>query len=65
MIKNIFIRFFIAFFAFNILIYLIYSFMAWDMNPMNWGLFQSIIGRGAIVFIEYICIILSIKFTED
>jgi fumarate reductase subunit C len=59
------LRFFIAFFGLNIIIYLIYSFIVLDINPMNWYLFQSMIGRGIIVFIEIICIIISNQFTED
>lgn len=40
----------------NIFIYVIGCFIAWDMNPMNWWLFTTIVGR--VVYIIYFVIAL-------
>jgi hypothetical protein len=32
--------------------YLIGSFIAWDLNPLNWWLFTSWVGRVLILFFE-------------
>mgnify|MGYP003347929104 FL=1 len=40
----------------NIFIYVIGCFIAWDMNPMNWWLFTTIVGR--VVYIIYLVIAL-------
>jgi len=40
----------------NIFIYVIGCFIAWDMNPMNWWLLTTIVGR--VVYIIYLVIAL-------
>jgi hypothetical protein len=37
---------------FNIVIYISGSFIAWDLNPLNWWLFTSWVGRVLILFFE-------------
>ena len=32
--------------------YLIGSFIAWDLNPLNWWLFTSWVGRALFLFFE-------------
>ena len=41
----------------NVFIYVIGCFIAWDMNPMNWWLFTTIIGR--IIYAFYFVIVLA------
>mgnify|MGYP000244352210 FL=1 len=40
----------------NIFIYVIGSFIAWDMNPMNWLLFTTTIGR--VIYVIYFVMVL-------
>lgn len=37
----------------NLLVYLLGGFIVWDMNPMNWWLFNTIVGRVFFILIEF------------
>lgn len=49
----------------NILYYLIGSFIAWDWNPMNWWLINSLLGRIILVVLELGILINVPKFWEE
>jgi len=49
------------FLAFNIVFYLLASFIAWDLNPLDWELITEIMGRIIFIGIELFIIALSIK----
>lgn len=38
------------------IVYLLGSFIAWDLNPLNWWLFTSWVGRVLFVIFELGCI---------
>ena len=41
-----------AFVLVHLIFYLIGSFIAWDLNPLDWWLFTSWVGRVLILFFE-------------
>ena len=47
------------------ILYLIFSFIAWDFNPMNWKVILDPIGRTVIVIIEIIVIAIIAGYDFD
>lgn len=47
----------------NLFIYVIGCFIAWDMNPMNWWLFTTIVGR--VFYIIYFVIVLVVDIMHQ
>lgn len=45
-----------AFVLVHLIFYLLGSFIAWDLNPLNWWLFTSWVGRVLFVIFELSCI---------
>jgi hypothetical protein len=52
MIENKIVRQLTEFILSNVFWYLFFSFLYFDMNPLNWWLTQSVWGRVIVVFIE-------------
>ena len=49
----------------NVFIYVIGCFIAWDMNPMNWWLFTTIVGR-VIYALYFVMVLVNIpKYWEN
>jgi hypothetical protein len=46
----------VAFIVFHLIFYIIGSFIAWDLNPLNWWVFTSWVGRVLILFFEIYCV---------
>lgn len=58
--KNLF-QFFLFFIILNIFFYVLFSFIAWTLNPMEWWLLQSTSGRCALVIFE----VMLFKISDD
>jgi len=48
----------------NFVIYLIASFIAFDMDPMHWWIIKSTLGRFIFLFIEFSVLATSVKLSE-
>jgi hypothetical protein len=48
----------------NLFIYVIGCFIAWDMNPINWWLFTTIIGR-TIYALYFVIVLVNIPYFWD
>ena len=52
----------LMFLVVNVILYLLGSFIALDLNPSHWGLFTTTIGRIFFIVGEFVILIKSIEF---
>jgi hypothetical protein len=55
----------IAYIVVHIVLYLVFSFIAWDFNPMDWKLLLDAFGRVILVFMEIVIIALIAEHDFD
>lgn len=48
----------------NVMIYLIGSFIAWDLNPLNWYTFKETVGRIIFLAIESVVFTSALKIND-
>jgi hypothetical protein len=48
----------------NVMIYLIGSFIAWDLNPLNWWTFKDTFGRILFLFMESAAFTSALKIND-
>ena len=49
----------------NLFVYLCGAFIAWDINPMNWSLFTTTVGRVCFVILELLFLVQTPKFWDE
>lgn len=55
---------FICFAVINLIIYLLGSFIALDLNPMNWTIMVKWYGRAVVAFLEIFLLLISVELAD-